>query len=398
MNDMQIIAPNRREHFNELTDLTAKCFSYSGYWYWIGRCPKYFDDRIYDWTASRIGILDGKIVTHYGVWDHQVRIGCARVRMAGVGAVATHGNYRKRGLLLKTAAASMAGFAAAGYDMTCLFGIPNFYHKLGYVQGWAAQNWTVKIADLPTAETPVVLRKFQPMHRDDLADLYNRHHAELTGTAVRPTFFKCRNEWEGYLWRGAKGAVAGYVIVGDVQDKLQHIDSAGEPAMVLDVLRRIAFRKRHKLVEMVWLHHDSPLAQALRRIDCKVEAQYQKSGGAMVRTVNLHATLGKIAEELGRRLGRSHLATWCGELLIADPRERVTLAIDNGQIAIVEGSVSRAANSIRGNDEIARLLIGSASPAEIADGAAIKTTGAGRELLEALFPEQHPNLNRWDFY
>jgi len=396
--DLQIIAPRREQHFDAILDLTAKCFSYSGYWGWTARAPKYFDDCIYDWQASRIGLVGGQVVTHFGVWDHQVRIGRGRVRVAGIGAVATHGEFRKRGLVLETARDCLAGLAPAGYDLTALSGIPKFYHKLGYVQGWPAENWSAQVDDLPAATTPVALRKFRPAHREELARLYNRQNAEMTGTAVRPTFLQCRNPWEGYLWRDGRGAVAGYVIVGETPEKLQHFDSAGDAADVLDALRRIAHRKRHKTVELIALHRRSELARALRRCDCRAESHYQASGGAMVRTVNLRSTLAKITDELARRLAKSPLAKWRGELLISDPREKVVLRVDRGEVALADQAVGRVEHAIRGGEEIARLLLGSAEPAEVAEPGGIRTRGAGRELLEALFPPQQPMLSRWDYY
>jgi hypothetical protein len=116
----------------------------------------------------------------------------------------------------------------------------------------------------------------------------------------------------------------------------------------------------------------------------------------MVRTLNLHSALAKMAGELSRRLKQSHVAGWRGKLLVADARERVALAIGRGRVAISSGGASR--HAIRGGEEIARLLIGSDHPGEVMDAGAIRAAGDAAAIAEVLFPAQHPMLNAWDKY
>ena len=81
----QIIAPEQTKHAEELIELMGKVFSHMGYYEFTEYCRKaYINHSHYDWETSRIGILGGRIVTHVGVWDYDMRIGGARVRVAGV--------------------------------------------------------------------------------------------------------------------------------------------------------------------------------------------------------------------------------------------------------------------------------------------------------------------------
>jgi hypothetical protein len=116
----------------------------------------------------------------------------------------------------------------------------------------------------------------------------------------------------------------------------------------------------------------------------------------MIRTLNLRSTLGKLTRELSRRLKRSHMAAWRGEVLVADPREKVTLAINRSTVSVAPARKSK--HSIRGGEHIAQLIIGSDEPGEIVEAAGIKVTGDARKLIEVLFPNQHPRLCGFDEY
>jgi GNAT superfamily N-acetyltransferase len=132
--EFQVIPPDRLRHLDEMSDLMAKVFSDVGYFEFRNQCRRwYVNHSHYDWRVSRIGILDGRIITHYGVWGYDMRIGSAVVRAGGIGGVATHGDFRRRGFMARTVRASLDAMRGNGYDITILFGINDFYHGFGYV-------------------------------------------------------------------------------------------------------------------------------------------------------------------------------------------------------------------------------------------------------------------------
>lgn len=396
--DLTFTRPDPTRHRQAMLDLTAKAFGSHGYWRWLAYCRNaYVDNSHYDWRASTIGLLGEKIVTHWGVWGYRMRIGRARVRVAGIGAVATHGEFHRKGLMARTARAGCEAARAAGYDMSLLFGIGDFYHRFGYVCAWAERTYFVDAGKLPRPPAGMKLRRFALRHRDDLARLHNRCCTRLTGTAVRPTFGAHDQGWAGYLWHDADGRTAGYVIVSEPKSKrFELIDHAGDPQAVLGALNKLAGRHRAREVRFCSMHHDSSLARTLRRGDCRVETHYIRSGDAMIRTLNLAATLKRMRGELSARLRRSHLSDWRGDLLIADPREKVLLRIDRSHVAVAPAARTR--HAIRGGDEIAQLLIGTDEPREIADAGRIRLSGQAGQLIDVLLPNQHPALAAWDHF
>jgi hypothetical protein len=93
MDRLEIVAPDPKRHLEPLLDMYGKVFSDFINYYDAVRAgrERYIGNSHYHWGVSRVGLVGGRVVTHYGVWDYQMRIGSARVRMGGVGGVATAG-------------------------------------------------------------------------------------------------------------------------------------------------------------------------------------------------------------------------------------------------------------------------------------------------------------------
>ena len=396
---MEIISPSRREHAGKMIELIGKVFSEpAGYFCMRDFARNNLFYGPYDWEASRIGLLDGRIVAHWGVWGYTMRIGSARVRVGGVGCVTMHADYRKRGLMEQTAWASINAMREAGYDMTMLFGIDDYYDRFGYVNAWADGCYCVQLSDMPSERPTVSLKKFALRRWGDIARLYNRQYARFTGTAVRPTFLRIAqgDQWRSYRWNDAHGKVAGYVVAKRRRDAVECIEQCGDPEKVLRVLAMLARRWRCKEVRFTALPYHSLLCRRLRQGNSRAETYFKRSGGPMIRTLNLRSSLGKLTKELSRRLKKSHVADWQGELLIADRRERVALAIDRSRVEIA--AATRSKHTIRGGEHIAQLIIGANEPGEIVEAAGIKVTGDARKLIAILFPNQHPQLCGLDRY
>lgn len=396
--NLVLVRPERKRCAEAVYDLTAKCFGHHGYWSWTASCRRWYFRKPYDWSASTIGLIDGRVVTHWGVWDIAMRIGSAAVRMAGIGAVATDGSMRKCGLMARTAAAGIDAAAQAGYDATLLYGIGDFYHRFGYVRAWSSQATVVRTSDLPALPAEQRLRSFTPRHRDDLAELYNRYAAGLTGTAERPTFVTRGRggELNGALWLDARRRLEGYIVFEAHHGHLELIDSAGPAEMILAALRATAEKKRLAEVRMPNLHGAGELSRLVRRGNCRIETHCQRSGGPMIRTLNLAAMLGKLAGEFALRLRRSPMAGWTGTLVLADPREAAALAFDKRTCRV--SAAAKTKHAIRGGEQIAQLLIGTDEPRRIAEDANMTLSGDAPRLLDALFPAQQPTLGTWDMF
>jgi len=394
-----VVAPDRRKHAEAAIDLLAKVFSnLYGYYSMRDWCREvYVLPAHYDWRASRIGLIGERVVTHYGVWDYQMRIGSARVRAGGIGGVATDHDYRQRGLMEETARASVEAMRAHGYDMSLLFGIDDFYHRFGYVRAWSETAFAVNVWDLPKEKPTSRTVSFKPRPQRDLADLYNSFYATTTGTAVRPTYTRKNNPWVelpiGCKW-SQNGKLAGYVLLNRRGHHVTCGECCGDAEETLRVLAMLCRRWNCQEIRFEGLPYDSALARTLRWGTCRMDVHNRKNGSALIALLNLRSALSKMEGELSRRLRSSWLADWGGDLLIADAREQVKLAIAGGGVRA--GEAGSARHAIRGGDEIVQLLIGTAKPGEVIEAGRMRLSGDAGKLAEVLFPEQHPVLGETD--
>ena len=396
-----MIAPDRRTHAAAVIDLMAKALPEAHGYYWMRDACRdaYLLPAHYDWHTSRIGMIGDRVVTHYGVWDYQMRIGTARVRVGGVGGVATDADLRKRGFMDRTARASIEAMRAHGYDVSLLFGIPDFYHRFGYVRAWSDTLVVAYAWDLPKEKPTVRVSGFKPRAHRDLADLYNRCYATTTGTAVRPTYTKKTNPWfdlpVGYRW-DVNGKPAGYVLLRRRGNSITCGEYCGDAEEALRVLGMLARRWNCQEIRFDSLPYNCELVRKLRWGNSRVEVHNHRNGSALVALLNLRSGLGKMEDELSLRMRNSALADWAGALLIADTRDEVMLSISGGRVRADEpGPTSHA---IRGGDEIVQLLIGTDRPSEVIEAGRMRLAGDAGRLAEVLFPEQHPTLSHPDHF
>jgi predicted acetyltransferase len=64
--------------------------------------------------------------------DLPMRIGDAVIRMAGIGDVYTEREHRMKGYMRYLYEDTLTYMTEEGYDVSMLFGIPDFYTKFGY--------------------------------------------------------------------------------------------------------------------------------------------------------------------------------------------------------------------------------------------------------------------------
>lgn len=396
---LSVVSPVQSEHAEAMIDLGAKTF---GGFYSARRSMRewYLLNSHYDWEASAVGFCDGKLVTHYGVWGYDMRIGKSVVRCGGIGMVATDGDYQKRGFMAQTVPHSIQQMKQRGYDLSILFGIRDFYHRFGYVLAWGEQNWLIHRDQLPADLPKVKYESFPCVPKDTIARLHNRFNATVTGSAVRPTFSKkfylYRDGLEGYQWKDARGKVCGHVLVYQDGGRLVCAEGTGKVDDVFAVLKSLCEKKNVGEIRFDTLPYLSPLARRLRTLTCRFERHYMKSGNAMVRVINLKSCLWKMEAELSDRMRKSELCDYRGELLLSYPEASVGLTISRGKVTVAAKVSAR--NSIRGGFELGQLLIGTDEPAEVCESRKMRTTGEAIRLAKVLFPNEHPQIHQADRY
>ena len=404
----EILAPDKTDHSEGIYELLDRRWNAIGRQCRAGRIA----NSHYDWQTSRIGTMDGDVVTHAGIYDLSMRIGSATVRTGGFNLPTVHPQYRDEGIYAETIQAALDAMYAHGYDMSCTRTEPlDRFANFGYVLAWPDQEtYFIDTEHLPEAAPEIELEEVHVnvIHgRRDLAELHNRWHDGLTGTTVRPTYRrgKCPPEdddpWTAYIFKDKTGRAVGYLYDGPNKRKdhegrdLRHTDSAGDPEQILRVLGQLARQYDGPRVEFVRLPWRSALARRVRQLPHLYQtSNHSGRTGNQIRIINLETTLSKIAPELSRRLRKSHLRDFMGTFRISIPDQSAMLSIDNGEVSVQPGGKSD--NTIESGHEFAQIIIGKEAPIEIADRSDMLLTGDAAEFLDALFPAQHPQMPNED--
>lgn len=392
----QIIAPDADQHLLPVGQLTADVFS--GGKYVEAFCQNYIGNSHYDWNVSRI-VLDGeKIIHHWGVWGYLMWVETVQLRVAGIGAVATHPDYRKLGVMHQAAQSSFSAMENAGYDLSILRG--RHYVKMGYARAWNYVTYRLKFAELPELEPEKPYQKLKPEQVSEMDAFYNQTHVHFTGTAIRPTFRNRHPDDIGtYAWFNTDGKMEGYIRALPDEDNPKIflcLEAAGDPHQGLAVFRDLYKQGEYESANFFTLPHHHPIPQVLRRGACIVEDRYFDISGWRVRIVNLNSTLTKLTPLFEKRLAESVFAGWQGSLLLDAGEQKAILYIEQGKVE-VKGEVTTE-HILRGGADIARFLIGSDEPDEIIRQAGMTYSGQALQLARVLFPNLHPMMSHWDEY
>ncbi len=394
--EIRMISPQEHQHLRAMAQLGAGAFTEGKY---VDQfCDNYIGNSHYDWNVSRV-ILDGdKMIHHWGVWGYQMRVESIQLQVGGIGAVVTHPDYRKQGVMHQAAHASFEAMQEAGYDLSILRG--RHYVKLGYARAWNYVTYRLKPAELPETGPH---RPYLPLQGDQVTlmdALYNQTHADFTATAIRPTYRNRHPEDIGvYAWFDAQGNLEGYIRTFPAEEDskvLTCLEAAGDPLQGLAVLSDLFTKGGYESLACFTLPHHHPMLQLLRRGACTVEDRYFDISGWRVKLINLHTSLQKLIPLFEQRLAQSQFAGWQGSLLIDSGEQKAVLHLDKGKLYIA--NKGRSANALHGGADIARFLIGSDEPGEIIRQANMQPSGLAAPLVRVLFPNLHPMMSHWDEY
>ncbi|HOD05702.1 MAG TPA: GNAT family N-acetyltransferase [Anaerolineaceae bacterium] len=394
--NFRVITPNSHDHILPMAQLAADAFSNGQYVEQY--CEHYIGNSHYDWHTSR-AVLDGdKVIHHWGVWGYAMRLESVQLKVGGIGAVVTHPEYRKQGVMHLAAQASFESLLQDGYDLSILRG--RHYVKMGYARAWNYVTYRLKPEEMPKVE---LQQPYHPLTVEQVGEmdaLYNQSHAEFTGTAIRPTFRSRHPDDLGiYAWFDERGKLAGYVRAFPEEGNaktLMCLEAAGDPSQGLAVLADLCQKGEFERLAWFTLPHRHPMLQALRKGACIVEDRYFDISGWRVKIINLQGALKKLTPLLELRLAQSQFAGWHGALLLDGGNQKATLRIHLGKIEI--SSAQEAEHVLHGDAELGRFLIGSDEPDEIIRQGELACSGMAFPLVRVLFPNLHPMMSHGDEY
>jgi len=358
-------------------------------------------DSSYRLDQSRVGLVGGKIVSYVRVSDRPMRMGSCVVRMGGVGAVATHPDYRGRGYNTAVLQDAIKYMEREGYDVSMLFtGIHPHYAKLGWAP-FPEHESSVKLRykSVP-AVAGCVVRGFKEEDLEAVARVYDDHNRRRTGTLVRS-----RQYWldghsrhmgvlpshvlevdgvvHAYLNWGKRGNEMAVREMGYMLDRPDCLKPLAHFLIGLAVSEgadtiRFELPRSHPFPEIVCDEGNGNMSHAERE-------------GMMLRLINLASLLNKIKPELEERLRKRGLLNVTADISLCAGGQEAALHVEGGRVSVAPGRKGTVVElDMR---RMCRLLFGDLTMSEMSELNAAKGLRIEADqlaLLDALFPRQNP--------
>ena len=359
-------------------------------------------------TTIWLSTEDEEWLSWIGLREYQMRFGSTQLQMGGICGVGTREEHRNKGYSRRVMEHTIAFMNETGYDVSMLFGIPNFYHKFGYTTAIPETYVEFDTKDVPTAAPTYQVRKFQTMDAPKIIELYSANNAERTGTPLRTEI-----GWKEFTKRG--GIVPDPYVVFNETDEVIGYFVCDADSTKKDMIERsctlfdIGFQDRTIFETIVhFLAHgvaytsaerircavpaDHPFAIFCRRYGCRTNTYTPKDHMGMMRIINQSSTLKKIMGELEKRLQRhADLSQWRGKILISTDLGQDCLEIDRGNVANTN-SPANAFHFEIPQDKLIQLMMGRRSIEDLAVEADVWVNEGIIPVLDTLFPLGHSHV------
>jgi predicted acetyltransferase len=379
-------------------------------------------------SHQRVMRIDGEEVCHLWVIDHTMRIGSAEVRMAGIGDVYTNRAHRMKGYMRQLYGDTLAYMTAEGYDVSMLFGIPNFYTKFGYASSVPHPRVTIKTRDAEAARDADIVRDgdgagaiaSRPIESRDMEAviaLYNRKNADRTGTLVRdPAQFKefqKGTHWDtqavSALWEDSAGTLLGYAVWDNRRTDVRIGEVEAErPDLYPTLLAAFAEQAVEKRCEQItlFLPPDHPFAEYAQRFGVVWTIEYPRYADCMMRILNQQPLVEKLLPVLDVRRASLPVRDRPDSLSLETELGITTLRLDGESIQAIEGAQDEAntARVVLPQDRLMQLIMGYRSIQDILtepDATLEAGTGEAQDvvsLLQGLFPRHNAFVWRPDYF
>ena len=358
--------------------------------------------------AFTLSTEDEEHVSTITLREYQMRFGSAPLKMGGIAGVGTKEEHRNKGYSRHVMEHTMTFMNENKFDVSMLFGIPNFYHKFGYATAIPETYVEFDTKDVPAAVSTYQVRRFQTEDTPKVVELYSTNNAERTGTSLRTGIgWKEFTRRAGivpdpYVVLNEADEVIGYFVCNHDNTKKDMIDQSctlfdigfQDRTIFETIVHFLAYSVNYTSAERIIcaIPADHPFAIFCRRYGCRTNTYTPKNHMGMMRIINQSSTLEKITGELEKRLQRAtEPSQWRGKILISTDLGQDCLEFDQGNVAYTN-SQANAFHLEMPQDKLIQLMMGRRSIEDLAVEPDVWVNVGIIPVLDALFPLGHSHV------
>ena len=358
--------------------------------------------------------VEGEGVSGLAIVDQKVRVGTAGLKMAGIAGVWTDDKHRKKGYASRVMWAAIDEMERRRYDISILFGIPDFYHRYGYTVCFTSPVAQVRTgAILVSKPSNPRVRSARAEDFRRIVDLYSRSNIDRLASTIRSPGWQpghkpreMRTGWRmprmgadvarrpgrAFVVEGEHGRIIAYAAY-DAQVghccviEVGGTDRAAYPA-IANKVRQLAKRAGADQVRFCG-PVDDPFGEYLGRFGCGWSVNFPANSGSMGRVITLQSTVNRLLPVLDQRLEASEVSLPGGGLTIVTDIGAVTIQSRKGlRLAEQRSSVRCSCSQMT----LTQLLFGYRSAEDLSIEGDLRVAKKWMPLLTCLFPRSNPYM------
>ncbi len=327
-------------------------------------------------------------------------IGEARLKMGGLGWVSTDERFRGRGLSTRLIKETQHYMAVNNYHVSMLFGIPNFYERLGYVTSLVDYLVEVDTVEAMTFTSTLSMRPARPTDIPAIHRIHSANNLDLSCSILR-TMGHLKNRWERwrdwYCLTNGNGKVEAYFIAYNEGSRLA-VDDVGvsEPHFCAAVLHAAAKLASDEGADSIlfFVPPVHPLARYLLQFRSRHEMRIERNAGGMMAFVNPLETFENMIPEWETLLSKSLIKENKTEFTFCVRDECYRFRLNRGVIDVAALPGKNKISLTMG--DMLHLLVGYRYPEDILEFNHCAISPEARQAVLTLFPRRTPYVWRFD--
>lgn len=361
-------------------------------------------------SRCKLALVDGdEEVARLTVEDREMRLGASWVRMGGIASVRTSPRHRNKGYGRRLMEGAIDYMRDEGFLVSVLFGIPAFYHRVGYATVLLAKSvMRVRTEAAESLTAACRVRSARAGEEEALLAIYREEIATRSGTVKRTEaafapWYDEADEWfqepRRILVAEEDGRPVAYAL--SEQGWLSHsewrpqsneiaVPPEGVATAGASLIRALAAEASERRAEWLELElpPDAPLLAVLRTIGFRQETVYSHNQGGMGRIVNLSELATVLTDAVRERAEVWDSDDRVGRIAFTCGTERAEIEIGAGRTLAINLPQQNLLQLLIGYRSIAELLLEFPACVVEEDVAAV----------DALFPGGYPYMWNLDHF
>jgi predicted acetyltransferase len=324
-----------------------------------------------------------------------MRLRSSMVRIGGIGGVETLYEHRMKGYARRLLAEAVGIMREREYDMSILFGIPNFYHRFGFVSTLCEYKMELPVRFVEKAPSFYRVEPYSLEYKEEVLKLYHKDNATRNGSIVRNPSI-----WDGFTlgssWGTQVNAVVmllenkfmGYAVYDKSEERvnvteLASYDKNGSSTL-LNYFASKAIEYRVENIN-VFIPPDHPFVNFCRNYGFNFSMFFPNNRAGMGRIINLETTFRKLLSYLDSKVNEIGIKD---KIIISFSTEIgvVNLKIESAGASIAERDIIPDYTLNLSQTQLTKLIMGYASIGDILYEAKVELPAEIVSIIDKLFP------------